>query len=1261
MRSSRKYYSTLQDRCPENFKNKLFGSNSSGLPVSENKSFEISPSLSPSHDFPFESQGKSRFLKDLHKLDRTRIREDNLNHSENPGSSQNFGTARNQKNYQQHVPSRFSDTPYSETVQLSRQVSTRIETIVISGSKHEQNERARSCYQSKMETQVVDEVVSSKESKERKNHQQQPNCYHPTVAKNDHAFRNFNFAAQQKSSHQKSDITDALMHPKFVELSKRKKNKVGLNSSLTDIPSKSPSDSKITSGMPKSKNKLNLILAKEIVPEHMQHNLSSISLSSESDQSSIDREEKSSAEHLPKKEKKKVNSPSANEIVPVLAQHNITSIVSSSGKSDHINIDKKQKIVSAQQLPKNETKWEKSVLSKNSLMSISTSSGKLDQSTIDRKVKKTPEKLHMNEENPEELLKDLETKLGRETFLKIKSFLAQDMKSEHSGSKLNVDEKTDREKTVIMKSPNPEIPNQNKSISLKFTKKMTSTLLASPEDDIPPLIPHALVKDVTDIETSFVCKKKKTTKKKLNELDRLHNDINEMNDRDQIVSSGGPRACTKLAKGQGRLHLDDMNCSSFNDGPNERSKVSKVEDEYVEKYKLATVKLRIYKLDLHGAQMPIKLDQQFVSKHPELKTVLAPYLKERQYSPSFSDESVLSEDLEDDELRDEPIAEQFSTIASTSKNIVTKTPSKAVEVAKPNLKSVKFPLKEVRLTKPQTEKNQSEKLPFNEECIKENPEKKVVPVRKRASNWSLGIISKRAKKPKTAKSDHEWEDIVPKIILKKYLPHKMKMKLSKVIDFMDRCDEKSKKVLERLVKSDSKHVDPLTSATVKSVSSRRACSLKNSHLHSHSLTSAKPNWLTFDSDRSILQHSAPKLISSNGISNFSFMDSRAGKLMKCELCSFETISEESFTQHIKCSHPLNVWSKFCQKCNKMTEVGEDLISEFRHMIMHMNSDVSTVNKVNSFLDKTPAAAATKPLITLRSLPGDNLSKISQPASNIKNSTPERVLIPSTSDVSCGKVITIDETSDQLNKLLKLSYVSLGKPVSAPKCYEAPKTSQLLSSNQIRISTTLSSLSHPTPKTSTVGILLETSPSFHRLGSPTGNSFNPNKIKEFVIRPWLKDTEDIKSAEACQEMIKSTICLAALYKCMGSTCSFFTSVKNVFEQHLNFHEKKQIADRLNYLKCSYCNFASDAIGELTRHIITIHAYDKFQCRYCFYRAYSNFHVFYQHHRSFHSNEAMRNIIDCDTGYSRFPSKELDAIKLSIPKLVPQIKCVCKYLT
>lgn len=1225
-RSPRKYYSTLQDHCPENVKNKLVGSNSSGIPVNDNRSFEMSPSVSPSHNSPFKSEEKSRFSKDLYELDRSRIREDRSNHFKNPCSSQNVSTVRYQKSYLQHVPSRFADTSYSETVHLSRhQVSTRTETIVISESKHKLHKGAGSYYQSKMETSLVDEVVSSKESKERKTHPQQPSCYHPSVAKNKPAFRSFNFAAQQKSRHQKagtsSDITDAFMHPKFVEFGKLKKFEIE-NASSTEIPSKPKSDTKIISGMPKSKKKF--IPVKEIVPDLVQDYLSSISLSSsESDQGSIDRKRKRSTKNLPKKVNEKMNSPSANEIVPALSQHYLTSISSSSDESDHSNIDRKVKSPPEKEIG--------TVLIKSSLTSISTSSAEFDQSTIDRKVDNCPKHLPMNEENPEELLKDLETKLGRETFLKFKSLLVQDMKSEQSGSKISVDEKSKG-----TNPPNPEIPNQNNSARLRCAK----------EEDIPHLIPQAIVSDETDNKSSSVCKKKKTTKKKLNELDRLHNDINEMNDRDLIVSSGGPRACTKLAKAQGR-HLDVMNCSGFNAEPNERPKESNSYEDYVEKFKLATIELKINKLDLHGAQMPIKLNQQFVSKHPELKTVLAPYLKERQYSPSFSDESVLSEDLEDDELRDEPIAEQFSTIASSSKTIVTTSPSKVVKVAKSNAKSVNSPLKEV---KPQTENSHSEKIPCNEgmyqECIKADPEYKVIPVRKRASNWSLGIISKKAKKPKTVNTDNDWQDIIPKIIERKNLPHKMKMKLSKFIDFMDKCDQKSGKIFG-LVKSDSKPADPLSSATVRSVSFRPTCS--------HSLTFAKQNLLTVNSDRSMLQHSAPKLISSNRISNFSFMDSRAGKLMKCELCSFESISEESFTQHIKCSHPLNVWSKFCQKCNKMTEVGDDLVSEFHHMIMHMNSDEN--NGIN-FLDKTSASVAAMPLITVRSLPGDKLSKASQAATNLKNSISARIMKPPTSDVLCGKVIAIANTSDQLTKLLKLSNVSLGKPVSAPKCYESPKTSQLLSSNQRRLSTSLSSLLHKAPKTSTVGALLETSPSVHRLDSSTGNSCNPNKA--FVIRPWLKDSEDMKSAENCQEMIKNTICLAALYKCMGSTCSFFTSVKNVFEQHLNFHEKRQIADRLNYLMCSYCNFVSDSIGELTQHVITAHAYDKFQCRYCFYRAYSNFHVFYQHHRSFHKNEAMRSIIDCDTGYSRIPSKELDAIKLSIPKLVPQIKCVCKYL-
>lgn len=87
-----------------------------------------------------------------------------------------------------------------------------------------------------------------------------------------------------------------------------------------------------------------------------------------------------------------------------------------------------------------------------------------------------------------------------------------------------------------------------------------------------------------------------------------------------------------------------------------------------------------------------------------------------------------------------------------------------------------------------------------------------------------------------------------------------------------------------------------------------------------------------------------------------------------------------------------------------------------------------------------------------------------------------------------------------------------------------------------------------------------------------------------LRPWLKESDHQKRAKVCDEMLNSEHCLAALFKCMASSCSFYTCNAQIFDQHMRIHWVNQPYDRNNFSHCPYCSFKSElSYKNLIKHI------------------------------------------------------------------------------
>jgi hypothetical protein len=133
------------------------------------------------------------------------------------------------------------------------------------------------------------------------------------------------------------------------------------------------------------------------------------------------------------------------------------------------------------------------------------------------------------------------------------------------------------------------------------------------------------------------------------------------------------------------------------------------------------------------------------------------------------------------------------------------------------------------------------------------------------------------------------------------------------------------------------------------------------------------------------------------------------------------------------------------------------------------------------------------------------------------------------------------------------------------------------------------------------------------------------------------------------------CLAALFKCMDFDCSFYSSSTDIFEKHLQLHEAQGDFTR-SYLNCAYCTTKEKTIHDLVVHIRESHGDSRYQCHYCFFRAFSEFQVTSNHHKYCHHTK-QRLVIR----YGTFLSQEMklrhfEKAQNSLKTIVPKLVCV-----
>lgn len=166
---------------------------------------------------------------------------------------------------------------------------------------------------------------------------------------------------------------------------------------------------------------------------------------------------------------------------------------------------------------------------------------------------------------------------------------------------------------------------------------------------------------------------------------------------------------------------------------------------------------------------------------------------------------------------------------------------------------------------------------------------------------------------------------------------------------------------------------------------------------------------------------------------------------------------------------------------------------------------------------------------------------------------------------------------------------------------------------------------------------------------------PNNGK--ILRPWINKPAKKHLNQAVK--LLETPALVATFKCMGLKCEFFTDSKEEFEKHLYVHLRTNPGDIASYIVCPYCDheFTKYSIHDLTQHITDEHAYEKYQCKFCFYRSCSNFNVV--EHQKIHHRMQQHNIIKLDNTKQRDYKAEEEKIKETCGKFIKPLLCASEF--
>lgn len=161
----------------------------------------------------------------------------------------------------------------------------------------------------------------------------------------------------------------------------------------------------------------------------------------------------------------------------------------------------------------------------------------------------------------------------------------------------------------------------------------------------------------------------------------------------------------------------------------------------------------------------------------------------------------------------------------------------------------------------------------------------------------------------------------------------------------------------------------------------------------------------------------------------------------------------------------------------------------------------------------------------------------------------------------------------------------------------------------------------------------------------------------ALMPWaltlkrdnFKCERSWRSMTTKQELVK-------LYKCMGDNCSYTHSNFERFLSHLEDHTKQK-SDNSFYQMCPYCQFRHVNVTALANHIRNIHKFDRFQCRFCFFRSQEPGTVC--EHHLVHHNDLTAAILECPGKNERSQESVEQRENMMIKQHSKKLMCKCEF--
>lgn len=858
-----------------------------------------------------------------------------------------------------------------------------------------------------------------------------------------------------------------------------------------------------------------------------------------------------------------------------------------------------------------------------------------------------------------------------------KTQIPQEVRSEKKTKNASSSSKVDRSASVETASPKNSrrpLPPRRSSIGMKpgpkkkegTKSKASSAVSKTPqtekviksakntEKDVPkhptkkPDRPKSPVETaakevVTEPDSSAPPKRKKH---KGTELDKLHKQIKDFHDGSQIASFGSRRACTKQPHNYTGEQLSPPESSKAL----ARAEVPLAIKDQLLKYNIKQAQISLRRLSLDGVAMPVKLDSQ---GRPILTKQVTP-----------------------------------------SKNLPPVTPMKNLPPA----------------TSPKKQKKSPKVIVETPLVVAEETPKQEQTARKRVGIWNKSVASKKPKKSPPVDDDNCWEDVEDEGKSAQTSPEKTKKvplqalvsrmnfwlksiksarkssKVTQSINSLPKVSEEQKKPAQPVatpaqpvtapspsVKSEpATKEDPQLNFEVKVLSSgTRLYQCKLCLFYSDK---AEPFMAHIKSKHTLVHYPKP-----------------------CPKCDVKTDG----TMESEFRHMLTHYQGMDRQLAAKTDAP---VLRLKSIPGDRLSTTSPVPKTSSVAPPIQTNAVDKPVYNVLTkkpaIPIIPLPSVVKSASNISPST-----IPAKpAEVNKSSAIAVIPAAPINSSAVpaKLSALGNNRPIVITRASATSSTT---------VSAPLSSVAQPNTSTGLVPVLLTLVPNtsqmkqtipinptqtvsprllnlelqsvtgaksqFFTLKNPPSDSPNmkfyaeqtkklvakpvdqTKKLfiqpinKEKMLRPWLSEHSS-KPTKIAHEMLRDHKCLAAMFKCMGSSCSFYTSNVTVFQEHLNLHKVHQAGDEVNFLSCAYCECKTTTTARLTTHIINEHGYDGYQCAFCFFRAYNDFHVF-DNHQSKHHPLQLRSVIECLTVNVK-KSSNLTAL---MEENVPQLKCFCKY--